>query len=145
MSDARTMTRLIAEARKVRARAYAPYSKYRVGAAIQTRSGAIFTGCNVENASYGLTMCAERNAIAQLVAQGKKLLAVAIVVDSKRPTPPCGMCRQVMAEFATAALEVRSRTPPGDAGALHPGRVASPRLHRRIFLERFFMPRPPLG
>ena len=101
MSDARTMTRLIAEARKVRARAYAPYSKYRVGAAIQTRSGAIFTGCNVENASYGGTLCAERSAIAQMVAAGEKdPVACAVVTGGARAGSPCGICRQVLYEFA---------------------------------------------
>ena len=101
MSDARTMTRLIAEARKVRARAYAPYSKYKVGAAIQTRSGAIFTGCNVENASYGGTLCAERSAIAQMVAAGEKdPVACAVVTGGPRAGSPCGICRQVLYEFA---------------------------------------------
>ncbi len=101
MSDARTMTRLIAEARKVRARAYAPYSKYKVGAAIQTRSGAIFTGCNVENASYGGTLCAERSAIAQMVAAGESdPIACAVVTGGPRAGSPCGICRQVLYEFA---------------------------------------------
>ena len=101
MSDARTMTRLIEAARKVRARAYAPYSKYRVGAAIQTRSGAIFTGCNVENASYGGTLCAERSAIAQMVAAGEKdPVACAVVTGGPRAGSPCGICRQVLYEFA---------------------------------------------
>src|SRR4051812_26170309 len=104
---------LFAAADKVRARAHAKYSNFKVGAAICCDDGTIISGCNVENASFGLTICAERSAIAQLVAQGKKLIAVAIVVDSAKPTPPCGMCRQVMAEFAPPSLPVRSRNTKG--------------------------------
>jgi len=104
---------LFAAAFAARARAYAPYSKFQVGAAAAATDGSIHSAANVENASYGLAMCAERNAIAQLVLAGKKLAAVAIAVDSETPTPPCGACRQVMAEFAGADLEVRSRTPQG--------------------------------
>lgn len=97
-----------------RQRAHAPYSKFHVGAAILCDDGTIASGCNVENASYGLTVCAERNAIGALVLAGQKPVAVAIVVDSRVPTPPCGMCRQVLAEFGEAELPVRSRTPRGD-------------------------------
>lgn len=105
---------LFKAAEAARRKAYAPYSKFRVGAAVRADDGTVVAGCNVENASYGLSLCAERNAIAQLVAQGKRrLAAVAIVVDSARPTPPCGMCRQVMAEFGGSQLEVVSRTPDG--------------------------------
>ncbi|MFN7130587.1 MAG: cytidine deaminase [Myxococcales bacterium] len=93
-------------ARDVQKRAYAPYSKFPVGAAILGESGRIYTGCNVENASYGLTVCAERNATAQAVAGGeKRIVAVAISVPEK-PCPPCGVCRQVLAEFATPELPV---------------------------------------
>jgi len=95
------MTRLIEAARAVRLQAYAPYSKYRVGAAIATRSGAVFVGCNVENASYGACLCAERNAIAQMVVAGEKQpVACAVVTQVARPGSPCGICRQVLAEFA---------------------------------------------
>ena len=100
-------------AEAARSRAYARYSKFQVGAALACADGSIISGCNVENASYGLTICAERNAIAHMVNEGQKLIAVAIVVDSKNPTPPCGMCRQVMAEFGAAAMEVRSRNLAG--------------------------------
>jgi cytidine deaminase len=94
---------LAARARKVARNAYAPHSKFRVGAAVRTARGAMFDGCNVENASFGLTMCAERNAIAAAVAaEGAKmrLARVAIFVDAAGPFPPCGACRQVIAEFA---------------------------------------------
>lgn len=100
-------------AEKARQRAHAPYSKFHVGAAIACTDGTIVSGCNVENASYGLTVCAERNAIGALVLGAKKPVAVAIVVDSRVPTPPCGMCRQVLAEFGTAELPIASRTLAG--------------------------------
>jgi cytidine deaminase len=84
--------------------AYSPYSKFRVGAAVLTAEGEIFAGCNVENASYGLTSCAERNAIFQAVAKGqRKLKAIVIVTDTKALTPPCGACRQVINEFGPRA------------------------------------------
>ena len=97
-----------------RARAYAPYSELQVGAAALYADGSIVTGCNVENASYGLTQCAERNALARAVVEGRTgLRAVAVVADTKEPCPPCGMCRQVMREFAREELLVRSRTLAG--------------------------------
>ena len=95
---------LITAAAKVREKAHAPYSKFKVGAAVLSASGKIYTGCNVENASYGLTVCAERNAIAGMVAAGeKKLVALAVVTDRPKPTSPCGACRQVIAEFSPDA------------------------------------------
>jgi cytidine deaminase len=84
--------------------AYAPYSEFRVGAAVLTASGRIYSGCNVENASYGLTCCAERNAIFAAVAAGETVVqAVAIYTPTSAPTPPCGACRQVIAEFGPTA------------------------------------------
>ncbi len=91
--------KLIRLARSAQKRAYAPYSKYKVGAAVLSSSGKIFTGCNVENASYGLTQCAERGAIEKAVSEGSRdLLAIAIVAPGG-PASPCGACRQVISEF----------------------------------------------
>ncbi len=92
--------KLLRAAAKVSHQAHAPYSKFQVGAALLTHDGEIITGCNVENASYGLTICAERNAIFHAVAQGiRRFHAVAIVASGKPMPYPCGACRQVLAEF----------------------------------------------
>jgi cytidine deaminase len=94
-------TTLVRAASRVRLAAHAPYSGYKVGAAILGASGRIFEGCNVENASFGLTLCAERSAMAQLVASGERnLVAVAVVTSGPEPGAPCGLCRQAFAEFA---------------------------------------------
>lgn len=91
---------LVTAARSARENAYAPYSRFSVGAALRTKGGKIFRGCNVENISFGLTICAERNAVFAAVADGEREFeAVAIVADSKSPVTPCGACRQVLAEF----------------------------------------------
>lgn len=93
--------RLLAEAKKARARAYTPYSQYKVGAALLTKSGRIYGGCNIENASYGATICAERVAVARAVAEGEQeFVALAVVADGPEPGSPCGICRQFLAEFA---------------------------------------------
>lgn len=92
--------KLIEAATKVQANAYAPYSNFRVGAALLLEDGSIEVGCNVENASYGLSICAERVAVTSMIAKGKsKILAVAVVSSPQDPAAPCGACRQFLSEF----------------------------------------------
>ncbi len=96
---------LVELAKKARAHAYAPYSGFAVGAAVLAADGRVFVGCNIENASYGLTNCAERTAIFSAVAAGaRELRALAVVADGALPCSPCGACRQVIAEFAVERI-----------------------------------------
>ncbi len=95
-----TTERLIEEATKVRDNAYAPFSEFKVGAALETEDGSIVVGCNVESASYGLTVCAVRVAIWKAISIGKtKVRRIAVVADTEELTPPCGVCRQIIWEF----------------------------------------------
>lgn len=92
---------LVDYARKVRLNAYAPYSGFAVGAAVLTRSGKIFVGCNVENSSYGATICAERVAVCSAIAAGEReVVEIALIAETDRPLKPCGICRQVLIELA---------------------------------------------
>jgi len=94
------MEELVKAAISAREEAYVPYSGFKVGAAVQGKSGRIYSGCNIENASYGLSNCAERTAIFKAVSEGEhELIAIAVVADTSGPVSPCGACRQVMAEF----------------------------------------------
>ncbi|WP_077703697.1 cytidine deaminase [Virgibacillus dokdonensis] len=96
----KTKQALIEAAKTITEKAYVPYSNFQVGAALQTGSGNIYTGCNIENAAYPVTCCAERVAIFQAIANGEKSFTeMAVVADTERPVPPCGSCRQVMSEF----------------------------------------------
>ena len=96
-SDARS---LIAASRRARRHARAPYSGFKVGAALETSAGETITGCNIENATYGLTLCAERVAMFKALSEGHRhFTRIAIVADTAEPTPPCGACRQILWEF----------------------------------------------
>lgn len=104
-----------------RERAYAPYSNFKVGAALETASGQIFTGCNVENATYGLTVCAERTAIQKAVSEGAlapgQLKTMVVATQTDVPVSPCGACRQVIEEFATAETKILLSNSKGKVGA----------------------------
>ncbi len=102
------LSRLLERARAARANAHAPYSRYRVGAALLTRDGSVYAGCNVENATYGATMCAERSAVAAMITDGKTDPVACVVVTSGRePAAPCGICRQVLAEFTSETNDLK--------------------------------------
>lgn len=129
-----TFDGLLDLARSAREQAYAPYSKFLVGAALLTRDGRRFSGCNVENASYGLCNCAERTALFSAVAAGCRpgdFAAIAVIADSDAPVSPCGACRQVMAELCDDAMPVllgnlRGDTRQTSVAALLPGSFKLP-------------------
>lgn len=105
------MNDLIEKAKQAREKAVAPFSNFKVGAALETDEGEIFTGCNIENASYGLTMCAERVAIFKAVSEGKRTFnRIAVFADTENLTPPCGACRQIIWEFCGDVEVVMSNT-----------------------------------
>ncbi|GIO22656.1 cytidine deaminase [Oceanobacillus sp. J11TS1] len=99
--------KLIEEAIQIRSRAYVPYSHFPVGAALLTKSGKVYIGCNIENAAYPSTCCAERVAIFKAISDGEMEFAeMAVAADTKRPVPPCGTCRQVMSEFFSPDMTI---------------------------------------
>lgn len=107
---------LVAAATAARERAYAPYSRFAVGAAVLTAAGRVFPGCNVENAAYSATCCAERTALFSAYAAGERQIrAIAVVADTPGPVSPCGVCRQVLAELAPGAAVILANT----SGATH--------------------------
>lgn len=122
---------------QARENAYAPYSGFRVGAAIRAASGAIYAGCNVENAAYPEGTCAEAGAIAAMIAAGdKEIVEVYVIADSPNPVPPCGGCRQKLAEFALSGAKITMATTNGEKASssvsdLLPGAFASAHLGGR--------------
>lgn len=121
-------------ARHAAAHAYAPYSKFRVGAALLFDDGSVVTGCNVENMSYGLTSCAERNALFRAIGESganRKIVAIAVTNLNGQPSPPCGACRQVLSEFTSPDAVI---TFPGDEGL-------ESRSFNEIFPFRFHLDR----
>lgn len=105
--DPSVLSALKTAAREAATRAYCPYSRFQVGAAVLSDDGLISSGCNVENASYGLTLCAERNAIFQAVGRGQRVIrAVVVYTPTSKPTAPCGACRQVINEFGPEAIVI---------------------------------------
>ncbi|MEG0471917.1 MAG: cytidine deaminase [Solibacillus sp.] len=125
------MDQLIAQSKVARENAYVPYSKFKVGAALLTEDGTVYHGCNIENASYSMTNCAERTAFFKAVSEGvTKFTAIAIVADTPGPVSPCGACRQVMAEFCSQTMPVYLTNLNGDVqqttvGDLLPGAFTS--------------------
>ncbi|MFP7733170.1 cytidine deaminase [Priestia aryabhattai] len=100
-------TRLIDEAKKAREMAYVPYSKFKVGAALLTKDGKVYHGCNIENAAYSMCNCAERTALFKAYSEGdKEYAALAVVADTDRPVSPCGACRQVISELCPKEMKV---------------------------------------
>ncbi|AKM19723.1 cytidine deaminase [Geobacillus stearothermophilus] len=98
---------LIAEAKKAREFAYVPYSKFKVGAALLTKDGSVYRGCNIENAAYSVCNCAERTALFKAYSEGEtEFAALAVIADTPRPVPPCGACRQVIAELCPSDMKV---------------------------------------
>ncbi len=127
---------LVEAAKKARGRAYSPYSRVKIGAAVLTSDGSLYSGANVENASYGLACCAERVAIFRAVSEGKrKIVAIAIVGKSEEFTKPCGACRQVMVEFNPEMRVLRRGLDgfeeDGTASSLLPAHFNPPELAKR--------------
>ncbi|RWZ60305.1 cytidine deaminase [Halobacillus fulvus] len=110
---------LINKAKDMREQAYVPYSKFPVGAALLAEDGTVYTGCNIENAAYPVTCCAERVAIFKAISEGQhRFKELAVVADTKRPVPPCGSCRQVMSEFFDAHVKIHTANLQGDTKSL---------------------------
>ena len=115
---------LFESAKKARLSAYSPYSGHKVGSSVRTESGQVFSGCNVENSSYGATVCAERVAILKAVSEGhQKFSELCVVTDARPPWAPCGMCRQVIAEFAASEMVIHLFNLSGDTQSFSLGQL----------------------
>lgn len=115
---------LVEAATRARAHSHSPYSHFAVGAAVLTEDGSIFAGCNVENRSFGATICAERVAVTSAVAAGhRRFRAIAVITDTEPPSPPCGLCREVLAEFAGGDLPILGTNPAGSEQRYRLGEV----------------------
>ena len=129
---------LVEKAIEARSKAYVPYSKFQVGAAIVTNNDDVYLGCNIENASYGLTNCAERTAIFKAVSEGAtEIKAIAVVGDTEGPISPCGACRQVIAEFSTDDTKIYLANLNGDVkettiSEILPGYFSSKDMDKKI-------------
>jgi cytidine deaminase len=124
MLDEKAIAALAAGAERARQSAYAPYSNYKVGAAVLADDERVYFGCNVENASYGLSLCAERSAIAAAVAGGaKRIMAVVVLTEATPPGTPCGACRQWLAEFGSDDMPVIAVNASGDTQRFTLGRL----------------------
>src|SRR5690625_1178840 len=111
VDDKNMKDELIKEAKKIRSYAYVPYSKFPVGAALRTKAGTIYTGCNIENAAYPVSCCAERVAIFKALSEGERDFSeMAVVANTQRAIPPCGSCRQVMSEFFAPDMRSEEQT-----------------------------------
>jgi cytidine deaminase len=136
MPDKKKFESLVEAAKSARLKAYSPYSRVKIGAAVLTADGSIFTGANIENASYGLACCAERTAIFKAVSEGaKRIVAIAVVGKSEDFTKPCGACRQVMVEFNPRMKVLRRGldgfSEDGTASSLLPDHFNPPELAKR--------------
>ncbi|PLS15194.1 cytidine deaminase [Bacillus sp. M6-12] len=126
---------LIQEANIARDKAYVPYSKFKVGAALLTEDGKVYHGCNIENAAYSMTNCAERTALFKALSEGdRRFTMIAVVADTERPVPPCGACRQVIAELCPKEMKVVLTNLKGDikeltVDELLPGAFSPEDLH----------------
>lgn len=129
------MTELVEEAKKAREYAYVPYSKFKVGAALLTKDGKVYRGCNIENAAYSLCNCAERTALFKAYSEGdREYVALAVIADTFRPVPPCGACRQVIFELCPPNMKVILANVKGDTMELTvkellPGAFSAEDLH----------------
>jgi cytidine deaminase len=133
--DTDTIDRLVEAASSVRASAHSPYSKFKVGAALLDNEGRVHVGCNVENASYGLSVCAERHAIAAAVSAGVgQIEALAVVTDTDPPSAPCGACRQVLVEFGDFPVVLAN--PSGERTVTSVGRLLPDAFTPDALLER---------